>query len=111
MSKSLVLALVAAAAVLTTGAAQAHGVSWSIGIDTPVIGTVISNAPAYPAYPVYPAYRAAYAPVPQVVYPAPVIYQQSPGYYRAAPVVVEERYHPRWHHRHERWEGRGWRRD
>jgi len=141
MNKSIVLALVAAAATLGTGAAQARDVSWSIGISTPVVGTVISNEPAYPAYaaypaytaypayPAYPAYRAypAYSGTPAysaypgaypVAYPVEyaavprVIVPRHAGYVRAVPVVVPRHDHRHgWRHDH-RWnDERGWRRD
>ena len=120
MIKSLVLALTTAAAALGATSAHAGGVSWSIGINTPVIGTVISNAPRYcqPAYePVYaPAYAPVYAPVyaPTLVYsPAPVhapvpvyrpaprtVYYPAPEAYRSVPVIYPRSY-PGW--RHERW--------
>ena len=62
------------AATLAAGTARAGGVSWSIDINTPVIGTVISNAPAYrvPAYavPVY-AQAPVYVQAPVPVYEAP----------------------------------------
>ena len=137
MNKSVVLALIAGAATLGTGAAQARDVSWSIGISTPVIGTVISNEPAYPAYstypaytayPAYPAYRAypaysrprAYSGYP-VAYPVayPVEYAAVPrvivprhaGYVRAVPVVVPRHARHGWRRDH-RWnDDRGWRRD
>lgn len=128
MNKSVVVALIAAAATLGTGAAQARDVSWSIGISTPVVGTVISNEPAYPAYsaypaytayPAYPAYRAypaysgypvaypvEYAAVPRVVVP------RQAGYVRAVPVVVPRHYRHAWRHDHDRRnDDRGWRRD
>jgi hypothetical protein len=125
MNKSIVLALIAGGATLGTGAAQAHDVSWSIGISTPVIGTVISNAPAYPAYRAYPAYSTypvystypayssypvaypvAYAAVPRVVVP------RHAGYVRAVPVVVPRHHRHAWRHDHDRWnDDRGWRRD
>lgn len=120
MLKSVVLALATAAAALGATSAHAGGVSWSIGINTPVIGTLISNAPVYyePAY--APAYApaAVYAPVP-VYAPAPV-YRAVPrgAYYPPtvvyAPVpVVYPRFYPRvgagWrHHRdHDRRDDHG----
>ena len=82
--------VLAAACALGASAAQAANVQWSIGINAPPIGTVISNGPVYgPAYgPDYgPAY---YGPPP--VYVAPPYYRHrhhrhSRGYY-GAPVVV-----------------------
>lgn len=108
MLKSFVLALVTAAAALGATSAHAGGVSWSIGINTPVIGTVISNAPVY----YEPAYAPAYAPAPvyaPVYAPAPV-YRAVPrvAYYPPALVyapvpVVYPRFYPR--------VGAGWRHD
>ena len=61
MLKPLVLALATAAAAFGANAAHAGGVSWSVAIDTPVVGTVISNAP--PAYsPGYIVQDLGYAP-------------------------------------------------
>lgn len=130
MIKSAFLALAASAATLAAGGAHAGGVSWSIGINTPVLGTVISNAPAYspaygavyapapvyvpapvryapvPAYPVAPPAAYYAAPVASVVYaaPAPVVY--------AAPVYAGYRVHhgyPGWRHGHRHGDGYGWR--
>ena len=85
MTKSIILALAAAGAVLCSADANARGhVSWSIGINAPVVGAVVSNGPAYgyPAYgyPVYESYPA-YAPAPYYVEPAPVYYGPAPVYY------------------------------
>jgi len=97
VKKFIALAVAALGCALATGAAQAHGnVSWSIGINLPPVGTVISNVPVYaePA-PVYvPA--PIYAPAP-VVYAAPApVYVAPPlivaprrAYYRPAPVYVQ----------------------
>jgi len=72
----------------TVGAASAHSadVQWSIGINLPQVGTVISNAPmvVHTAQPVYMPAPVFVQPEPQVVYrPAPVVvYRPVP----AAPV-------------------------
>jgi hypothetical protein len=112
MRKSILSAVLALTGVLAAGAAHAGGISWSIGIGTPIIG-VVGNAPAYAPVPVYapapvyvgrvPDYRA-YAPVvvaPRVVYgrPYPVAY----GHWRA----WERNEHRGW----ERHAHRGWHRD
>ncbi|GAP36814.1 hypothetical protein [Piscinibacter sakaiensis] len=85
---------------LGAGAAHAGGVHWSIGINLPSIGTVISNAPVYPAYVPAPVY----VPPPVVYRPAPVVV--SPGYYYGPPpVVVDRRWGPprgEWHPHHHR---------
>ena len=135
MFKSVAIALVASAATLAAGAAQAGGVSWSIGINTPIVGTVISNAPSYGP--------GVYAPVPRVYVPvpAPVFYAAPPDYYAPSPAyyapppayypypraatyyrplpVVYPRYAPVWRHEHghdqgrrdDRWEGHRGHRD
>ena len=128
MIKSVVLALVAGAATLAAGAAHAGNVSWSIGISTPIVGTVFSNEPAYPVAYMPPA-RVYLPPPPQVVYaPAPpqVVYEPVPVYrpepvyapepayvpayyprqavyYRPVPVEYS-RYAPEWRHDHGRWD-------
>jgi hypothetical protein len=117
---SIAAGLLALGGLFAAGAAQAGDVHWSIGVNLPPIGTVVSNVPVYapPVYqPVYqPAYRAprhVYAPPPVVVYqPAPrVVYRPVP--------VYEPRYHePRWergprhgghggHHHHHKGRGHG----
>ena len=75
MQRSIVLAAVAAATVLTATAANAGRVDWSIGINVPPIAAVV-GAPAY--YPA-PAY-----------YNAPTYYDNPPAYY-APPVVYAPR--------------------
>ena len=95
MKKTLVLALAAAACVLTVVPVRAGNLSWSIGIDAPLeygsVGTVISNRPVnrvvypplyLPTYP--PMYPPMYPPIYQV---PPVIYEPPPTYYRPPPVV------------------------
>jgi hypothetical protein len=117
MIKSAFLALVTSAAMLGAGSAHARGgVSWSIGINTPVVGTVISNAPAYGYGPVYaPVYAAepVYAPPVPVYRAAPWVggYYPRPIYYRSVPVVYPRYYYPGWRHgygrdHHGRWDGR-----
>lgn len=99
MTKSIMLALAAAGTLLCSANANAGGhVSWSVGINVPVVGAVVGSGPAYgyPAYgyPVYESYPAypAYAPAPGYVQPAPV-------YYRPAPVIYGP---PAYHYRHHR---------
>ncbi len=137
MNKPIILALAVAGTLLSAGAARAGGVQWSVDINLPVPGLVITGAPYYreparvytpaPVYvpaPVYyepePAYAPApayYQPAPRYVQPAPVYYPSQPQWrrhYRPAPVVVEvPRYQPGWqtvaypYGREERYEGRG----
>ena len=69
----VILAVLVSTTGLCAGTAHAGNVSWSVGINAPGIGTVISNVPAYPV-PVYvpaPVYSSSYAPV-QVYAPVPV---------------------------------------
>jgi hypothetical protein len=97
-------------------AARAGDVHWSVGINLPPVGTVISNAPVYhPAPVVYAPPPVVYAPAPVVVHPAPrVIYAPPPAVvYRPAPPVVYAPYGPyghRHYHRHshhrDRWDDR-----
>ena len=112
MIKSIATALVAAAAMLGAGAAHAGGhVSWSIGINTPVVGTVISNGPVY--YPPVDVYLpvAIYEPAPVYrVAPPVAYYPRYSGYYGPVPVVYP-RYTPGWRHGHRHWQHRGWRHD
>lgn len=90
MRKRFAIALASAACALASTGAHAGNVYWSIGISTPPIGTVISNAPVYaPAPVVYAPAPVVYAPPPpRVVYrPVPVVVG-APVYYRTAPAVV-----------------------
>ncbi|HEV7912638.1 MAG TPA: hypothetical protein VGP22_02635 [Albitalea sp.] len=108
--KKLIAMTLVAGCMLATGAAQAGNVFWSVGINLPPIGTVVSNAPVYtqpaPVYvepaPVYyepaPVYYAPapvyYVPAPRAIYRrAPVVYA-PPAYYRPAPVVYRTGWHP-----------------
>ena len=94
MIKSIVIALAATAATLGAGAANA-GVSWSIGINAPVVGAVISNRHGYYPAPVYsaPVYAApVYAPAPYyepapVYVSPPVTYYPRREIYRPLPIV------------------------
>lgn len=86
MKKTLILAS-ATVALLAAGAAQASNVHWSIGINLPPIGTVISNAPVYAPAPVYmPA--PVYAPAPVIVAPPPGVYRPVPRVVYQQPVTV-----------------------
>jgi hypothetical protein len=79
MARKLILALASTVALMAAGTAHAGGVSWSVGINLPGIGTVISNAPVY-------------VPAPVVVYqePAPVVYQRPAPVYAPAPVIYQQ---------------------
>lgn len=84
MRKSLIAVLALGATALASGAARASDVHWSIGINLPPIGTVITNAPPV----VYAPAPVVYAPAPVVYAPAPVVYAPPPVVYRPAPRVV-----------------------
>jgi hypothetical protein len=105
MIKSALFALATAGAALASPSAHA-GVSWSIGINAPVLGAVVSNAPGY--YYDEPVYAPApvYAPVPVYRAAPRVIYEPRPIYYRPQPIVYP-RYYPAWGHDRGRWDHRG----
>ena len=88
MKKQIPLVLATAACALGTGAAHAGTVFWSIGISAPVVGTVISNAPAY-----YPQPAPAYYPEPAYYYPAPVYVTPPRVVYRPPVVIAPRPYH------------------
>jgi hypothetical protein len=105
MKKLFAITLAAASFALASGAAHAgSNVYWSIGINAPPIGTVISNAPVYSApAPVY--YEPAYVPPPVVVAPAPVVYGYGYGWQRAGYAYPREWQH--WNYEQRRhWEER-----
>jgi hypothetical protein len=119
MRKPIALAFAGAVFALASGAAHAGNVYWSIGINAPPIGTVISNAPVYsapaPVYyqpaPVYYEPAPVYVP-PPVVYVRPrVVYRPVPVYYRPAPVVYGTYYHGGYYRGHEHHDEYGDRRD
>lgn len=112
MIKSLVLAAVTAAGALGANSANA-GVSWSVNVNTPVVGTVVSGGPGYygQGYPhgygrVYAPAPVYYAPVPVYRGRPPVAYYPPAVVYRPVPVVYP-RYYPGWRHGHDRWDGHG----
>jgi hypothetical protein len=96
-SSSIAAALLALGTVCA-GSAQAADVHWSVGINLPAVGTVISNAPVYyPPAPVYYPAPVVVQPAPVVVYrPAPVVYHQAPPQvvYRPVPVYAPRYYGP-----------------
>ena len=111
------IALAAAGTFLCAGAAQAHGVQWSIGVALPPVATVISSGPAYAPAPVYvpaPVYGTAPVYAAGAVYGPPPVYVDAPPVYAAPPPVVYRPYRPYgyragWYHRpvvvvnHRRW--------
>lgn len=89
MKRSILLAAAAAATLLTATAANAGNVHWSVGINLPPVGTVVSGGPAYYPAPYYGAPAPAY-------YPEPVYYSAPAYSYYPAPVVYAPRvYAPR----------------
>ena len=112
MIKSLVLAAVTTAGALGATSANA-GVSWSVNVNTPIVGTVISGGPGYYGYGDGYGYGRVYAPAPVYRVRPPVAYYPPAVVYSPVPVVYP-RYYPGWHHEHrdhDRWDGRGWRHD
>ena len=108
--KKVVLAGLAAVAALFTGAAHADKVYWSLGINAPVVGTVISNAP--PVYMGQP--QVVYMPQPQVIYQRPQpVYVAPPQVVYQPPVVVygqggRRGYRDSHHDHHHRRRGEHW---
>ena len=74
--KTAFAATLLALGTVCAGTAHATDVHWSVGINLPQVGTVISNAPVYRA------------PVPVYVQPAPVYWEPAPVYVEQEPVVV-----------------------
>jgi len=98
MLRPLLAALVAGASLFGATAAQAE-TRWSIGINLPPVGVVVSDGPRYyaPPAPVY------YTPAPVVRYaPAPRYVERDVYYYAPPPRVV---YESSWRDR--RWDDRG----
>lgn len=84
--KKIAIALATAGSLLAAGAVQAGNVYWSVGINLPPVGTVISNVPAAPVVVPAPVYVA---PPPVYVEPAPVVYAPPPRVvYRPVPVYA-----------------------
>ena len=104
MQRSIVLAAVAAATVLTATAANAGRVDWSIGINVPPIAAVV-GAPAY--YPA-PAYYNAptYYDNPPAYYAPPVVYAPRPRSWLPPPPLPRIGWGVGWER--ERWAQRGW---
>jgi hypothetical protein len=103
MLRRTVAILATVSALLGATAAQA-GTSWSIGINLPGAGVVVSDGPRHYVREVTPVY---YTPAPVVRY-APR-YVEREVYYVPPPRVVYERHHRHHHvhHRHDhRWADR-----
>lgn len=99
--------LLGLAAMAAAAGAQAHGgVQWSIGIQLPPVGTVITSGPPVPVHPVYGPPPVVYVPPPRVVHvPPPVIYAPPPVVYAPPPGWG---WGARPHHR-PGWKDHGWR--
>lgn len=91
MKKPLILALAASATMLCAGAAQAGNVYWSVGVNLPPVGTVISNAPVYQEPLIYAPAPVIYAPAPVIYAPPPVVYHPAPRVVYGPPQVVYSR--------------------
>lgn len=94
MLRPILATLLTGATLLGATAAQAE-TRWSIGINLPAAGIIVSDSPRY--YEPTPVY---YAPAPVVHY-APPRYVQRDVYYAPPPRVVYET-----SYRDRRWEGR-----
>lgn len=110
-----VLGVVAASALLASGAARADRVYWSVGIDSPQSGvsTRMTNMP--PPRVVHAPPMVMYSPAPVVYAPPPVVYAPQPVYaVPAQPVVVVRDGWGRGPHHHHHWDRRayphGWER-
>jgi hypothetical protein len=75
--KRLFLLVPAVAALFAGTAAQAGGVSWSVGVSVPPVATVVTSGPVW-------------APAPVRVVPGAVVY--STPAYAPAPIVYDEPY-------------------
>lgn len=94
--KSSIAAALLALGTVCAGTAHAANVQWSIGINLPAVGTVISSEPVYQAPPTYYVPAPVYAPAPVYVEPAPVVvYRPVPRVvYRPEPVYAPRYYGP-----------------
>jgi len=110
MKRPLVVLCAATATVLAASAAQAGGVSWSVGVNVPPVATYASGGPAWYPAPVRYAPPVVYATAPFYAEPYLSVYDAPYGVY-AAPVYSRRAHYwpapvPRWHHgwnRHDRW--------
>lgn len=123
MFRPLIAVIATGAALLCATAVHAGGTHWSVGINVPVGGVVVSNGGYYvqePA-PVYYPVPARYAPrsyyeapatyyeVPRAVYvPPPVVYAEPEPVYAVPYVGWRGGNEHHWEHRHDfeqaRWE-------
>ena len=104
--RSIVFATIAAGATLFGAAAHA-GTHWSVGINVPVPGLVVSNGGYYAEAPAPVYYAPAPAPryvAPEVYYEAPRVYASPRVVYSAPEVVYRESYRGWAGDRDSRWE-------
>ena len=110
MKRPLLVLSAAAAMLFAASAAEAGGVSWSVGLNVPPVATSVSGGPAWYAAPTRYAPPVVYSPASVYVEPYVSVYDTSypvywaPVYHRRAPYWVAPA--PRWHHgwnRHDRW--------
>lgn len=77
LRRGATLLSLAGSGLLAAGAAEAGSdIHWSIGVQLPPIGTVISN---------HPQRGYGYGPAPVVVYPAPAVVYGPPAYWGEPP--------------------------
>ena len=119
MKRPLLVLCAAAATLFAASAAEAGGVSWSVGVNVPPVATYVSGGPAWYPAPVRYAPPVVYAPAPvyaepyvgvydapYAVYGAPYAVYGAPVYHGRAPywVAPAGRWqrgwngHDRWHH-------------
>jgi hypothetical protein len=100
LMNKVILAVLVSSAGLCVGTAHAGNLSWSIGINAPGIGTVISNVAAYPVpvyatAPVYSSgYSSGYAPGHAPVYAPVQVYVPEPTYRPVYEPVYRPDYRP-----------------
>lgn len=116
-AKSAFAASLMVLGTLAAGSAHAGNVQWSVSVNLPPVGTVVSSVPVYHApAPVYHVPAPVYhAPVPVYHAPAPVVvYRPAPPpvvVYRPVPVVAKHGWKHRHHDRHHHYGDRDGRRD
>ena len=120
MNKRLIIATAAVIAWCGAGVAQARDIGWSVSIDAPPVGAVVSNGRAYHGgYGDYGGYgrERIYVPAPVIVVPPPQVVYQRPyviapvpwGYAPYGYVVSQDGYYDGGHHHHRHDDDGGWR--
>jgi hypothetical protein len=108
MKRPFVVLCAAAAALFAASAAEAGGVSWSVGVNVPPVATYVTGGPAWYPAPVRYAPPVVYAPAPVYAEPYVSVYDVPYGVY-AAPVYHRRPHYwvapARWHgwNGHDRW--------